>query len=186
MSDIWLSVAFGEIYSILTTLRRVGVVPSVIARFFVTTSRVLQRWAAFGTCLGLVFWLLLLACHSSSCSPWWCKAYLSDHLRRDSWCPQDIPWERYSWFGYLHRTRQAKDCHRSRCVCHFQCSSLLICLSSHSVYALKRSGRTLYGFGAWSSSHSSLHCISVLLPYLLLATGQQDLRDSSNRKWSSS
>lgn len=70
------------------------VVLSVIARFFVTTSKVRG--------LGGVWISLVLserqcryhkACHSSSCASWWCEAYFRSDLWRDTRCSQDLPWK---------------------------------------------------------------------------------------------
>ena len=54
------------------------------------------------------------ACYPSFGPSWWCQAYLRPHLRGDSRRPQDLPRERHSRLGHLHRTRQAQDCHLSR------------------------------------------------------------------------
>lgn len=50
-----------------------------------------------------------------SCASWWCQAYLWPHLRRDPRRPQSLPRRSHPRCSHLHRARQAKDRHVSRC-----------------------------------------------------------------------
>ena len=70
------------------------VVPSVTARFSVTTSRVsfMSPFALASTDGEITRYHE--ARYPPSCSPWRCQAYLWPHLRGDPWCPQDLPRER--------------------------------------------------------------------------------------------
>jgi hypothetical protein len=44
----------------------------------------------FSQCSHILIAPDIAACYPSSCSPWWCQAYLRPYLRRDPWCPQDF------------------------------------------------------------------------------------------------
>ncbi|GLH16829.1 Histone H4 [Gryllus bimaculatus] len=68
--------------------------------------------------------------YSSFGSPWRCQAYLRSHLRRDRGVLKVFLENVIRDARHLHRTRQAQDV-----------------TAMDVVYALKRQGRTLYGFG---------------------------------------
>merc|ERR1712000_84880 len=70
------------------------------------------------------------ACYQTSRASWWCQAYLSHDLRRDPWCFEDLP------RGVI---RDA--------VTYTEHAKRKTVTSLDVVYALKRQGRTLYGFG---------------------------------------
>lgn len=122
--------------------------PSATVKFFATTSRV-----------SAPSFVLPLFCqhicrhnqtrHSSSCSPWWCQAYFWSHLRRDSWCSQDLPRERtLPVFVYLVSTLTLSLQVIRDSVTYTEHAKRKTVTALDVVYALKRSGRTLYGFGA--------------------------------------
>lgn len=94
--------------------------------------------------------------YPSFSSSWGCQAYLWFDLRGDSWCPQGLPWKRHPWFRHLHWYVSFLSHHHlsSPYTSHSPISSRT---TEHArrktvtaldvVYALKRQGRTLYGFG---------------------------------------
>merc|ERR1712058_145661 len=70
------------------------------------------------------------ACDQTSRPSWWCQAYLSHDLRGDPWCSEDF------LEGVI---RDA--------VTYTEHAKRKTVTSLDVVYALKRQGRTLYGFG---------------------------------------
>ena len=65
---------------------------SAIVRFFGTIFKVSSAWFRHGALVQQRFVLRhYQACYSSSRSSWGCETYLWSHLRRDPWCPQNLP-----------------------------------------------------------------------------------------------
>ena len=84
--------------------------------------------------------------YPSSGTSWRCEAYLRSHLRRDPWCLEDLPRK----CGY----RLSRGCFSAHIdqvirdsVTYTEHAKRKTVTALDVVYALKRSGRTLYGFG---------------------------------------
>jgi hypothetical protein len=82
--------------------------------------------------------------YSSSCSPWWCQAYFWSHLWGDLWCLEDFFGERKSLC--LVPTPSSNIIIGHSWFCHIPWACKVETVTSlNIVYALKRSGNTLYG-----------------------------------------
>ena len=126
------------------------VVPSVTARFFVITFRVSAIPANFSirdSCPTRYN----KTCHPSSCPSWWCQAYFWSHLRGDSWCFEDLFGEREvpssSFISSPNVLQVIRDS-----VTYTEHAKRKTVTSLDVVYALKRSGRTLYGYVFYACS----------------------------------
>ena len=126
--------------------------PSVIARFFVTTSRVSQSLrsdvspvvvvssVSQPVCTILLMYVLAVANQSSS------------DLRGDPWCSEDFPWGCYPWRCVSSSASIPSSFTITSNVLTFpstytEHAKRKTVTSLDVVYALKRQGRTLYGFG---------------------------------------